>query len=167
MLLSKNKKIILFILLLTGNNKSHSNDQDSKPIIRPSVKYLVFQPGSTFKLTCETSGSIRNVTWKWPVSQIPHGFNKTYTYAMTRWRGSRTNKRITVATLTVTDATYVHTGYYTCLDVQNKSIFSEQYVFIGGTFMQKIGIVFKCWYPTVMCINRCGHTFDSHFRPTV
>ncbi len=130
----------LFLFFLTGNNISHSNyGHNFKPIIHPSVKYLVFQKGSTFKLTCETNGSIRNVTWQSPDSRIPPIVKASK--SIKRWRESQTNKGITVATLTVLNATYADTGYYTCLNVQNTSMFSEQYVFIQGRIMQ---ICSKC-----------------------
>lgn len=100
---------------------------------------MVFQKGSTFKLTCETNGSIRNVTWQSPDSRIPPIVKASK--SIKRWRESQTNKGITVATLKVLNATYADTGYYTCLNVQNTSMFSEQYVFIQGRIMQ---ICSKC-----------------------
>lgn len=105
-----------------------SND---KPIICPSVKYLVFQPGSTFNLTCEMNSSKSGgnvITWKSPESVNPPGVKTSV--SRTRW--SVAENGFTVATLTVSDATYADTGFYTCQSTENDRLFQEQYVYIQG-----------------------------------
>ncbi len=110
------------------------NESDPKPIIRPPVKYKVFQPGSTFNLTCETTKSIRNVTWQTPDSRnstLSLPINKKETNSKTTWTESRKNS-IIIATLTVFTATYADTGYYTCKSAVNDDVFVKQYIFIQG-----------------------------------
>jgi len=102
------------------------DNQLDKPIIRPTVKYLVFQPGSTFNLTCETRKSIGNVTWLLPDSRTP-----TTSTNKTTWAHVTSDK--TVVILTVSNATYANIGYYTCQTLENDQLSSEQYVFIQGT----------------------------------
>jgi len=102
------------------------DNQLDKPIIRPTVKYLVFQPGSTFNLTCQTRKSTGNVTWLLPDSQIP-------TTSINKITRTHITSDKTVVILTVSNATYANTGYYTCQTVENDQLSSEQYVFIQGT----------------------------------
>lgn len=118
-------------MIFTGITETSNKDEISKPTIRPNVKYLVFQPGSTFELNCESKRSIGNVTWQLPDDfRIPPAA-KTLR-STTTWGVSSANNGILVATLTVSNATYADTGYYTCHYVEDASALSEQFVFIPG-----------------------------------
>ncbi len=103
------------------------DNQLDKPMIRPTVKYVVFQPGSTFNITCETRKSIGNITGFLPLSQI----DVAPTIKIT-WKNITSDK--TVLILTVSNATYGHTGYYSCHSVENDQLSSELYVFVQGTY---------------------------------
>ncbi len=111
-------------------NSPHNETCDnSKPIIRPSVKYLVFQPGSTFNLTCEINDSNagNNFTWQPPESRNPPSDGKKVSSSMQTWARSKNG-----LTLTVPNATYADTGYYTCQNLENYKLHTKQYVFIQG-----------------------------------
>lgn len=101
----------------------------TKPVIRPPVKYLVFQPGSTFALTCETTILRGNVSWESPKTEFPPVYKTSTT--ISTWKREENN--ITVAILTVSNATYADTGYYACKR-ENDQTFSKQYVFIPGLY---------------------------------
>ncbi len=123
---TKRQIMVQFFNGLTG---SIGKDKNSKPTIRPNVKYLVFQPGSTFTLTCENK--LANVTWKSPDNfRIPPAA-KTVRSTTSR-RIPNPENYIIFAKLTVSNATYADTGYYMCQNVEDASAFSEQFVFIPG-----------------------------------
>jgi len=105
-----------------------SQAENSKPIIRPLVKFLVFQSGSTFNLICEINRSKGNISWLLPESRIPPATRTSKD--KTTWTIKEND--VTSATLTVSNAAYSDTGYYTCQNVQNEELFSELYVFVQG-----------------------------------
>ena len=138
--------------LFCAANSTRSLIDDSKPIIRPAVKYLVFQPGSTFNLTCEVnSGSKENVTWELPESRNPPSDEQKTSVSRMTWARSENGFK-SVVTLTVSNATYADTGYYKCLNLVNeKLLISKQYVFIQGFVYTKFFTVKQNNIPSYLC----------------
>ena len=103
----------------------------AKPVIRPAVKFLVFQKGYTFNLKCEI-GAGWNITW-----QIPPSKEKKNSTSFINWTQNLSNNQV-YATLTVETADYLDTGYYTCIrmssknDANNRTMFAKQFIFIPG-----------------------------------
>lgn len=130
--LTNKYKYHFYFTISTGIIRKTNKDLNNyEPTIRPNVKYLVFQPGSTFKLTCEGKRSIGNITWQLPDFLIISQNNQTQKFTST-WGVSDTDKGIILATLTVSNATYADSGYYTCQNKDDTNIFSKQYIFIPG-----------------------------------
>ena len=98
------------------------------PLIKPAVDFLVFQMGSTFNLICEI-GSGWNITWKISTSE-----EEKISTTLIQWTTSL-NGQIT-ATLTIRNAGYFDTGYYTCQRSDNNKNFAvKQFVFVQGTIV--------------------------------
>lgn len=130
-------------LYLASENKGDT----SKPIIRPVFKYRAFQPGSTFELTCETttSASMQNVTW-----QLPDSGSSFTPKGTTEW--TKTGNFIKT-TLKISSATYADTGYYTCQNVDDETVFSEQFVFIQG--ISRNDPIIKLYFNYEISITYC------------
>lgn len=123
------EEIITYAFLIIGRTTEIGND---RPIIRPAVDFLVFLTESTFDLSCEI-GSGWNVTWQ---ISSPSGLGeKKDSRKFTHYTQSE-NGRITVATLTIEEASYLDTGYYTCQrSDNNKNFAAKQFVFVKGNII--------------------------------
>ncbi len=108
------------------------NKNNFAPIIRPSVKYLVFQPGATFNLTCESRSKGFKTIWEPEIRvTFPDDPMRKYIHTWENMEDGRIVNRLTVSNATVFDS-----GYYNCYNIEeeetNYTVFSRQYIFIKG-----------------------------------
>lgn len=100
------------------------------------MRYLVFQPGSTFILTCEI-GSEWNVSWQVPERIADDGTTSSIAddlHYYTTFMYNSNNSNLLIAVLTIVNASFVDTGCYLCQRQDDKTKFAEQYVFIESMF---------------------------------
>jgi len=124
------------------------------------VKFLVFQPGSTFNLTCEI-GSAWNISWQVPERTAYNDRTSSsiaddlHYYITLKYSSNNTN--LLTAVLTIVNASFVDTGCYLCQRQDDKTKFSEQYVFIES--MLAI-LAFHSFYIKILMLNRYDQLLD-------
>ncbi|XP_046646850.1 uncharacterized protein LOC124336945 isoform X2 [Daphnia pulicaria] len=129
-----------FIVQESVEKEAVEDDKDQRPRIRPtSTPFLIFPSGSTFSLFCKTDALAAhqwNVNWR-----LPFAFhNDDYDTAQVKNLGQRVVATLAKANgkssqsdysvLTITNASHLDTGYYTCHRADNDSNSVRQYVFI-------------------------------------
>ena len=140
----KNVNTVLLVGLFKESVEKEAleDDKDQRPRIRPtSVPFLIFPSGSTFSLFCKTDALAAhqwNVNWRLPFAfhnddydtvQVKNlGQRVVATLAKANGKSSQSDYSV----LTITNASHLDTGYYTCHRADNDSISVRQYVFIQG-----------------------------------
>lgn len=147
------------------------DDKDQRPRIRPtSTPFLIFPSGSTFSLFCKTDALAAhqwNVNWR-----LPFAFhNDDYDTAQVKNLGQRVVATLAKANgkssqsdysvLTITNASHLDTGYYTCHRADNDSNSVRQYVFIQGQTH------LKTFHPIITSTVNQRLTFTFFFKLTL
>jgi len=93
---------------------------------------LIFQPGATFNLTCESRSKGEKTIWEPEIRvEIPGDpmLQNSHT-----WENMADGRIVSI--LTVSNATVFDSGYYNCYNIEeeetNYTVFSRQYIFIKG-----------------------------------